>query len=266
MAAKRATIAWINKLDDATLTASGLVSNLGIENAQVNPIGLPARKTGTAMTIDFDHGSQTEWSVIGLLGTNGTTAATIRVTLSNVSAGGVDVYDSGTVNAGIIAGYPEVYHRIDPAKTAQYGQIVFTDASVTFVDVGRLFGYGGAGYWQPTENEAYGRAVAWQDASQRVRTLGGQLLSAPGARWRTAAFDLVWNDEAEMLSNAFEADRLAGIVGDLLVMLDPANNLQKLSYWGPLFQVTPIQSWTPATVGGSLVFLARKRYGIEQRK
>ena len=53
------------------------------------------------------------------------------------------------------------------------------------------------------------------------KSLGRQSIRRPIARFRALEFELAFNSAADMLSNAFEADRLAGITDDLLVMLDP---------------------------------------------
>lgn len=229
---------WVNKLDTAVLTASGLVANLPVQNLQVNPLSRVARITGTSMTIDFDVAAATDWRVLGLLpggqGGDVSDAATKRLTLSNTAAGNTDVYDSGTVSAGTKAGLREVWFVLDSALSARYGRLTVSDASKSFLDFGRLLGFGGAGFWEPSKKHALGYQLQVLDTTQRVRADSGALHRRVGTRTRALGFQLGFVSKTEMYANALVADQEAGLAGSLLVMLDPTNYLQEESVWGPV--------------------------------
>lgn len=254
-------LGWRNKLDDAGLTAAGLEGTLPIQNAQVNPVALPARRVGTVMTVDFDYGSQTAWEAFAILaahqGGDLSAAATVRIMLSNASAGGVDVHDTGTVSAGATEGYPQVYVVLSAEQTARYGRIVITDTSLAFMDVGRLAGYGGAGFWQPTFGHSLGRPASWADRSIKRKSLGGQILTRKVPRGRVIEFALEENSVDEMFDQAFELDREAGITGDVLIMLEESGRRQELTVWGPIVRVTPLRR--------NRLLTEAKLYTIEER-
>lgn len=252
-------LAWNNKWDDASLSSTDDVSNLAVENTQVDPIGLPARTDGTSFTIDFDYGSQTAWRVFALIPPQvsqgqPTSNATVRITLSNSASGNTDVYDSGTINAGAIDGYPEIYHDIGSNKTAQYGRIVVSDSSLSLIEIGRIFA-GEA--WQPTIGESFGRLAGWIDPSPKTRSLGGQTLIDKRTRFRRFEFQLEFNTESEMMDNAFELDRVNGTSTNVLMLLDRDGFSQKLSTLGLITRSQLLNHWNFDRV--------RKRYVIEQR-
>jgi len=248
-------IGYVNRIDACILIGSAAGSSgLPAANIQGNPIARPYRVTGSTLNIDFDYGAATVWAAFALLGTNLTPTATVRITLSAVAPGNGDVYDTEMVSAGVKPGYAQVYHVMAAALTARYGRITVSDSNLAWIDIGRVF----AGpVWRPTFGESYGRGIWWEDASAHLRTIGGQVLSTDGARYRIAEFQVDHNTETEMMTNAFEVDRLRGTGGDILVMLDPITYVQELSIWGPLMRATSLQHWAPGRV--------RKRYRIEER-
>ena len=234
-------IAWRDAIATATLTACAQVADKPVQNAQVNPVALPWIVPGSSGHVDVDAGAAIQWRVFAALGTNLTPSATVRLQLSGVAAGESDVHDSGVVSAGVIAGYPQVYLLLDQALSARYARLSFADAALSELWIGRLFG-GPA--WEPARNRSYGDAIRWEDPSLRDRTQGGQLLMGKRQKHRVASFQLEFNLRAEMMANAFELDRQAGVTEDVLVMLDPETYRQQESVFRPLARSTDLTHWT----------------------
>ena len=247
-------IAHDNKWPAADLTESAQVSALPAENTQVMPVRKPWRVSGTTGYIDADFGANVSLQDFAVPWSNLTTAATHRIELSTVSAGANDVLDTGTVSAGVLTGYPEIYHSHASELSARYMRWTFTDASLSFIDIG--FIYAGPG-WRPTRGPALGPGVRWADESDIEQTIGGQLLTNTGPRFRIADFEVNGNTEAEMMSNAYELDRVMGLTDNILIRLDPTSFPVVKSVFGPVGQVTPIIA--PNFVS------ARKRYTVRQR-
>lgn len=249
-------IAWLNRIDSCDLSASTLgAGDLTVERVQIDPLTLKYRVQASTVTIAFDFGSATAWEVFGVPGTNLTTAATKRITLSNQSVTGTDILDTGTISAGVLDGYPQVYHSLSAPLTARYGRIILADASMSFIDIGRVVA-GPA--WTPTIGDQYGgRQIMHGDDSVLSKSLGGQQRGSIGPRPRRFSFQLDYLSEAEMLDNAFEIDRVAGLTRGILVMLDPASELQRLSVYCHVTRMAPVRY---AQYGRHA-----KRYEIEER-
>ena len=251
-------MAHLNEYDSCALDASAEVTNLPVENTQVNPLKLPHRVTAASVWVDFDRGSSVNWRLFAVLaagqGNDLTSAATFRLRLSNTATTTGDLHDSGTISAGVITGYPQVYYDIGSNVSARYGRIDLADASLSTIDIGRIFG---GPTWEPTRNHSFGRGMSWADDSAKVRSEGGQIIVGAGPRFRVADFALNFNTETEMMANAFEIDRTKGINDDVLVMLDPTGFPQQLSIWGPIIRVTPL-----ALTHNNIV---SKRYQVEER-
>jgi hypothetical protein len=203
--------------------------------------------------IDADFGSSVTLQDFACVGTNLTTAATLRIQLSTVAPGSQDVLNTGTISAGVLSGYPQVYYSHGSELTARYCRITLADSSLSEIDVGYI--YAGPG-WRPTRNFAFGLGMRWEDASAVEVAMGGQDLVELGGRFRVAEFDLN-NIESEMLDEGFELDRQLGVGSALLLRLDPTNYPVKRSMVGRVQQITPL-------VLGSHGILS-KRYLIKER-
>lgn len=234
-------IAWRDAIAAATLTASAQVADKPVQNAQVNPVALPWIVPGASGHVDVDAGGAVAWRVFAALGTNLTPSATVRLQLSDAAPGGGDAHDSGVLSAGVIAGYPQVYFLLDQAMSARYARLSFADPALAELWIGQLFG-GPA--WEPARNRSYGDAIRWEDPSLRDRSQGGQLLMGKRQKRRVASFQLEFNSKAEMMANAFELDREAGLTEDVLVMLDPDGYRQQETVFGPLTRSTDLTHWT----------------------
>lgn len=236
-------------------TANDTLPDLDVQQARRLPVGRPWRVLGTSCTLDFDSGAGNTFKVFAAISTNLTSAATIRVALSNTAAGNNDVYDSGTVNANATKELPNAFHILSSEVTARYGSVTFVDTSREFIDIGRVVG-GPA--WLPTETADFDQQISVNDASVKLKSITGETLVSFRGKTRRLEFQLSYNTEAEMVSNAFEIDRAKGLTLPILVIADAENELQKLSLYGMIDRSTPLNHW--------VYQLVRKRYIVSELK
>lgn len=246
-------LAWENRVASASLTASAQEALLPVDNLQRAPVARVWRASGTSAYVDADFGSDVTLQDFVAAGVNLTAAATHRIQLSDTAAGSDEVLDTGTISAGIAAGYNKVLYSHASELSARYMRWTFSDATLGAIDVGYLFAGPG---WRPTRNFSYGAGVRWVDPAgeEAAETLGGQLIYPSRARYRAIDFALEANGPAEMLTNALELDRLRGTSEPLLVRLDPTNYPQQLSVFGSLVRPS-------ALVWGGFATMA-KRYTV----
>lgn len=212
-------LAWVNKADDASLSASSEVAAQPGSNVQQEHL---SRKWQTAAGVKtayltLDLGSSLSCSLLAVLGTNLTSTATRRVRASDADPTAVagDKYDSTNGAAGVKDGYGDVYHYFT-AVAARYWRIDLADASlVDNLQVGRVF-LGPS--WTPGESHEWGWSVTAQDDSKLTESYGGQTYADVRPQRRVLQFGLSWNTEADMYGNAFALARANGIVKDVLAI------------------------------------------------
>ncbi len=218
----KAGLAWINRVDAAVLTASSEVSSLPVADLQSEHLSDIWRTSAAPPAwLGADFGAAVEIGVVGIFGTNLTPTATWRIRLSNVALGNGEVLDTGTIGAGVKAGYRQALHVPAAPLTARYARLDLDDAGLAglYVQAGRLW----AGpLWRPARNFRYGAAPGRTDPSARTPSKGGQIWTDVRAQARAQEFELAALSEAELLDGPLEADRLAGIVKAVLFVPDPA--------------------------------------------
>ena len=232
-------------------TPTSEVSALPATNAAILPVGLPWRSVGTSATIQFDMGGDFNFRVAAGIGTNLTTAATMQVKLSLLSAGATDVYDSGSVSANVTDDLSNAFHVPSTGQTCRYVEITFTDTSLDFIDIGRLVA--GPAY-EPTGGPDFGRLVGVLDGSQTSQNLSGETVVSLRGRRRVAEFQISANTESEMMTNALPIDMNQGQSKPVLVLMDPETDVQRLSVYGHIDRSTMFDHW--------IFDLVRKRYRI----
>jgi hypothetical protein len=227
--------------DLATLTASQALSTTPGTNLQtMQPTDLWQSTNLTSVSLELDAGSALPFTLVALLYSNLTLAATWRIrsadTQGNLTA--APDYDSGSVTA-VAVGADTTWPRrhavlwLDAAaETNRWVRIDLTDASNPdgFFRAGRLIV---ANAWQPSHNMQLPRSFGYLDASPRRKTLGQQTIVRRLARQRVDDLELGYLTEAEVLADAFELDRLRGSSEDVLLITNPdeATYLhQKLCY------------------------------------
>lgn len=215
-------IAWLNLADAATLTASSEQSTApgaNVQNVHLSRKWYAVEGINSASLI-FNMGSAQACSILAVLGSNLTAAATLRLRGSNSDPTGAtgEIYDSGTISAGAKSDYGAAYLSF-AAATARYWRLDLADASLTTLHVGRVFL---GPKWTPTVNQAFGWSMASQDPSKITRSYGGQAFSDIRPQFRILKFTLGWVSEVEMYANAFALARANGIVRDVLAVQDTA--------------------------------------------
>lgn len=88
--------------------------------------------------------------------------------------------------------------------------------------------------WQPSINMQYGWSNGWDDASPITETRGRNLIPNAKPPIPVVDFSLAFLSEDEMLTNAYEIDRVRGASKDMLVITNPdaSVHLQKHMFYG----------------------------------
>jgi len=252
-------IAWDNKADDATLSASSELASLPGSNVQYAHL---SRKWYTAAGVNsasllFDMLAAVSCGILAVLGTNLTSAATMRLRGSDSDPTGAtgEQYDSGSIAAAVKAGYGAIYHSFASAS-ARYWLLELEDTSLSQLQAGRVFL---GPKWTPTWNQGFGWSMLARDDSQLVKSFGGQVYAEERPQQRVIEFTLGFMDEAEMYGNAFALARSNGIVRDVLAVNDTsgASYRSDQSVWGLCTASEPIVHET--------VNIYRQKFRIEER-
>ena len=236
-------LAWINRADQATLSASAEVATLPGANVQ-HPHVARAWHTTTGVTsaaLTLDMGSAVLCQLLALLGTNLTAAATVRLRASNADPAALAslLLDTGALAATAKTGYPQSYHDFT-ATTARYWRLDVADASLPdHLEIGRLFL---GPRWQPSVNQEYGWSVQVIDPSVVDESRGGQSIPDVLPVRRQLQFSLNWMDEAEMVDNAFALAMHTGVVSDVLAVHNSLNGtrINEQSVFGLLTDIQPL--------------------------
>ena len=245
-------IGWQNKFDASSLSSPAAASGLPVQNVQLNPAAFVWRTTATTTYALADAGSAVTWRLFFIAATNLTSAATYRIRLGSTSA--VTDFDTGTLSAGIISGYNYFPVLLGADQTCQYARIDLTDTSLSFIDVGRIFG-GPA--WQPSIGSSFGARFGYLDLGISQKTPAGQIVTTKSAgRPRFEEFSLEYLSETEAIDNLLNIDRAAGTNADIAVLIDPDNRLIERSVYGP-YIVTPITHQLSTSYA--------KQFQVEQR-
>lgn len=252
-------IAWTNLADTASLTAGSEIATLPGTNTQNAHL---SRRWHTAAAVKnsyliWDLGSSQSCACLGVFGTNLTSAATIRIRSSDLSStvtANLEL-DTGTVSAGVVAGYGAIYKTFASTQS-RYWRIDVEDTTVASnLQIGRVFL---GPYWQPTYGHSYGWGVATLDPSRKVKSYGGQTHLDVRPQFRQLRFSLDWNNEAQMFANAFALARANGVVKDILVIPDPSGSyVSQQAVWGLVTESAPLIN--------ERVGIWRQQFSVEER-
>lgn len=253
-------LCWRNLADAAVLVASSEVSTLPGANVQQPHLSQQWQTvTGVkAATLLLDLQTSMSCAVMALLGTNLTTASTIRLRGSDSDPTGVtgEKYDSGTITpAGIKSGYGNGYLSFT-AAAARYWLINISDATVADnLEVGRLVL---GPKWTPTQSQGFGWSVTPKDPSRVSKSYGGQSFPDVRPQVRVIQFTLEFMTADEMYGNAFAIARENGVVTDVLAINDTASSwLAEQAVWGLAQASEPLENYE--------LGLFRQRFTIEER-
>lgn len=236
-------LGWINRADDAQISTDSELDDLPASNVQQPHV---ARAWHTVAGVRsayliFDMASSLACQLLGVMGANLTSSATIRVRASDSDATVTAslLLDTGTLASTAKTGYGQSYHEF-ASTTARYWRIDFADATVEEnLQIGRVF-LGPC--WEPSANQEYGWSVQVKDPSQVDRSYGGQKYTNSKPQQRVLQFSLSFMDEAEMYTNAFALARAAGVIGDILAVHDTLGGtyIAEQSVFGSLADVQPL--------------------------
>jgi hypothetical protein len=214
-------LAWDNKLDAASVSAGSELSTLPGTNVQHPHL---SRKWGTAagvktsyLTIDMK--AAVPVSLFSVVGTNLTSAATMRLRASNADPTALagDLYDSGVIAAGVKDGYGAIYKKLAEVN-ARYWRPDLTDASVPDnLLIGRVF-LGPS--WDIAGRQLWDWGVATLDESKLSESTGGQDHADVRPQRRVLEFALDFMTEQEAYTKAFVLARANGRVKQLIAIPD----------------------------------------------
>lgn len=261
-------IAYRNEVDVATFSGGVWAAGLPVENL-ADPQPTRVARTNSAdpveTTTTLDFGSAMPIRFVALVRHNLTQTATWRIRLDDDAAMTTPLHDSGA-----IAVWPSIAPfgvglwgefnwggRLSPEEAGTYGitaiQVLDTPVRARYMrldmdDAGNPTGYVQAGRlvagpaWQPSINLQLGWSIEQVDPSQKARSRGGQTYVDVQPRYRRLRFTVDFLGRDEMFGNAYELERLKGVGGDLLVMIDP-DDLQhrhRHTVYGQLAESAPI--------------------------
>jgi len=241
----------------SALSDAATILNIGSEAAAMPAANLQAiqptdvwRATALgSIFFEVDFGAAQKISLIGLLYTNATTAATWRIRAAAVQANLTSTpdFDSTTISLWQTTGLEDWgsthgIHWIGAAgETWRYWRIDVTDAANPdgHFQAGRLVLDDA---WQPTRNANYGLSIGWVDRSSRTEAANGALYPLVRGNKRAIDFSIDLLSETEVFANAFQLGRKRGITKDVLVVVDPddAAEIQNQSVYGLLTQLRPV--------------------------
>jgi hypothetical protein len=252
-------IAWVNLADSATVSASSEQAAAPGGNVQIAHLSRKwsAIEGVNSASLIFDMGGSVACGILAVLGSNLTATATLRLRASDADPTGAagDKYDSTLMSAGAKAGYGAAYLWF-AAATARYWRLGLADASITTLEVGRVFI---GPKWKPDANNSYGWQVTPLDDSKITESYGRQTFADVLPQRRLLEFSLDWSSEADMYDNAFAMARSAGVVSDVLAVHDTAGAgyLSEQSVWGLCTAAQPLVN---ANLG-----IYRQKFSIKER-
>lgn len=251
-------LAWDNKIDGGSVSTDSALATLPVANVQNKHL---AQKWGTQSGVKsayvlVDLGSSLSCSVLAFLGTNLTSAATLRIrcSITDATATGSLEYDSGTVAAGVKSGYGAAYKSFT-AVAARYWRIDIADTTVADnLQIGRVF-LGPS--WTPSINMQLGASLHTEDPSLKTKSYGGQSHFDELPQVRVLSFTLDYLTKADMYGNAFAMARANGRVRDVLAIPDISDTyLSEEAVFGPCEY---------SEIVNDKLGLFRQKYRIEER-
>jgi hypothetical protein len=238
-----------NRILASTIAAGSEVSGLSAGNLQGQQggdatawrtAGVTTSAGGAWFTLDF--GATTTFRAFGLFRTNLTPSASVRwrVHSSAIAAGTVTTYDSGTVSAGIVAGYGQSvrYNAVD--VSGRYLRCDIDDPTNPDGFISVALAYAGP-VWQPSVSFSQDTALAPVRGSETTQTRSGA--SYVSARYyqrtMTIAHDAV--KTADLWAKLMPLDRAASDGTNILFVPDPSSTtIAQESVFGLLDTVSDI--------------------------
>jgi hypothetical protein len=252
-------LGWINLIDTGSLLASSEVTGVGVSNLADPHLAVPWQTTGTTAYVLVDSSATgTTWNVFGLFGTNLTSSATVRWQVGNDSTFATSASDSGTVSAGVVAGYGQSVVVPSSTATGRYCRCDITDSTNPdgFLRIGGAYAGPAA---QPAIGLAYNMPEGWAAENTVTTSQGGQEFVSIGPQYRTTELTFEWLSPAEKYQIVDEIDRVASTRNNVLFVPLPNDTyMNRQAIYGRLTSLSPAQitsynRWS-------------KRWAIKERK
>lgn len=226
--------AYTNLADTGTLTSKTAATGYPASNVRHPFKTKTYRSTGvTDEWLKWDLATAQSVTIIAIVNTNLTTAATVYFCghasdLGNTTAswhGTATVDETITIPAsGMVIKY------FTGASKRWWFLGVAPAGAGTYVEIGRVF-FGA--YYEPAQNFAQSYGHTKVDLSSSDRSMGGQIHSDVRNQYHNLSlpFPLISKTQKEELMAIFTA---VGTHRDIIISLDPAGDLNNLSFYGRL--------------------------------
>ncbi|AHJ63271.1 Hypothetical protein GbCGDNIH3_7040 [Granulibacter bethesdensis] len=222
-------LAWNNLVPGSVLSAGSAEPSLPPQNLQTDhgsadagwqtAAGVVTASAGAWVEVDL--GSIRPVSVLAIAHTNlsvGSGKATVRWTIRTAQSGTV-VYDSGTVDAGIVAGIGQSIRVIPNAPvTGRIVRLEINDAGNpdAFINIGQMF-IGDA--WMPAFNFSYESTMSRDESAIEIRSRAGLLF--PRIDWTARVWNVVQKTvRRSEMGTLLDLDMVARRRGNVLFIPD----------------------------------------------
>lgn len=237
-------------LSDAGSYTDPGTTGTGVANLSSMQPGEAFLISGNSGHFHLDLGSAQAIDLFMAIHKDTTTALTWRIrgatSEANLTAG--PGYDSGVISVYATGSRPTNYAASEPltavkyltsAQTFRWWRIDFNDTGATNYSIGRVY-FSKA--WIPAINISFPWDEGFIDMAIRSRAQGAQTFAKNMGRLRVINFNLDFESESDMYTNAHEIDRLRGAAKDVLVVRDAAatTHLHQQTIYGLMTDLRPI--------------------------
>jgi hypothetical protein len=225
-------LGYRNRVTGATVTSdSERTGNPASNAATAQPSQVWRSASGTtAAYLQVDFGASVAIGAIAAINTNVTSAGTIRYRLSDNADMSSAGYDSTALESGTAIEYRLAANFLPSTVTRRYLRVDFSDATLSFVDCGKLF----AGpSFRPAIGYQFGIQRLSEDMSRRFKSEDGNDYVLRGTYRRGVAFTMPAVTTTEWENSLEPLIRLSGLNEDVLVCVDPSStNIGRDTYVG----------------------------------
>lgn len=251
--------------DAATLAAGSEVATLPVANLQAQQPKKVWRASVAADYVTVSFTSAVAANMLAINGHNLTASGLFRVRGAATLA---DTTAAPAVDTGWQSVWPATGKPTDPDWPRQlsallwandssyrYWRVDILDPAVTYVEAGRLVL---GRYWQPTTNfDLGGTPLGFDQVDVQTRTDYGEIFTDRRQRSAARRFSLQISaaDKREVLDGIAEIQRLRGLHGDVIVLLDPnaTTDFHRFSMQG-LFTAQQEHPIVPQFSGSDVMF------------
>jgi hypothetical protein len=234
-------IGYDNLADAGTLTAGSSAGDMLPSRLQTAHVAERWRSLGTSGYFVCDLLSLRSIGAVAVMGLNLTALGSVRLRLSTADATGAagNTLDTGADVGVVDPNYGMFVHLLTTPLTARYARIDLADASLAYVQAGRLAVLGTL--WQPQSNFEFGWQWGYEDPSRQSVSYGGQTWIEAKTPARVAEFTLPNVRASERTAYSFPLQRQHGLRHDILVCRDTATtNPGEDCIWGLMTRVLPL--------------------------